>query len=452
MTTFFHFDKALTREGWRDNVEIAVTDGHISGINANAKRQPDAGHHSIAIPGLPNLHSHSFQRAMSGLAETRGPGTDSFWSWREVMYRFALSMDPDDVEAVAALAFAEMLEGGFTRVGEFHYLHHDKDGTRYADIGELASRIVSASSATGLGLTLLPVFYAHSGFGGQAPNDGQRRFINTLDSYEKLHTRCADIIKPVQGANLGIAPHSLRAVTPEQLTQILPLAKTGPVHIHIAEQMKEVEDCIAWSGHRPVDWLMKNAPVDESWCLIHATHMIETETLAVAKSGAIAGLCPITEANLGDGIFNGPDFIAAGGRYGIGSDSNVLIDAPGELRQLEYSQRLRLRSRNVMTAPNRSTGLQLFESALLGGSVALSQKSFGLEVGAPADFVTLHANHVALAGHSDDTILDALIFGNARHLIDTVWTCGTKRVENGRHLDAARISARYAATIKVLSA
>lgn len=446
----FHFDKALTPTGWQSNVELIVESGRISALTPNAKRLADAEHHAIAIPGMPNLHSHAFQRAMSGLAEMRGPGNDSFWSWREVMYRFALTMNPDDIESVAAQAYAEMLEGGFTRVGEFHYLHHDKDGSPYFDIAEHASRIAEASTETGIGLTLLPVFYAHSGFGGLAPIDGQRRFINSVDSYAKLVGRCAEIINTIAGADLGIAPHSLRAATREELNAILPLAENGPIHIHIAEQFKEVEDCLAFSGRRPVELLIDWVGNVGSFCLIHATHLTPDETLAIAKSDSIVGLCPITESNLGDGIFNASPFIEAGGKYGIGSDSNIEINAFAELRQLEYSQRLALKSRNVMTAPGQSTGLRLFDSALKGGSSALGQAISGLTVGASADFVTLRADHAAFAGHGLETILDAAIFGGSRGLIDTVWTRGLKRVENGRHIESQRISARYRATMNRL--
>ena len=448
----FHFDKALTADGWQSDVQATVTDGRFSALSSGVNPDPAAMRHAIAIPGLPNLHSHAFQRAMSGLAERRGPGADSFWSWREVMYRFALSMTPDDVEAVATQAYAEMLEGGFTRVGEFHYLHHDKNGAPYADLCELASRVASASSDTGLQLTLLPVFYAHSGFGGKAPGEAQRRFIHSVDTFSALYAGCETIIGRMDGANLGIAPHSLRAAIPDQLQCILLLAKDGPIHIHIAEQMKEVEDCVAWSGQRPVEWLMSNMPVGENWCLIHATHMTAAETQAMAKSGAIAGLCPITEANLGDGIFDAPSFLAAGGRFGVGSDSNVLIDAASELRQLEYSQRLSLLARNVLAEPEQSTGEAIFGTALAGGSAALGQEQYGLSLNAPADFVTLQADHPAVAGHGADSILDAMIFGNAKNLIDTVWTRGRKRVENGRHLDATRIAARYGRTMQRLMA
>lgn len=448
----FHFDTAFTNEGWQNDVQVTVVDGCIAAVSADMICDPASERHAIAIPGLPNLHSHAFQRAMSGFAEMRGPGTDSFWSWREAMYRFALAMSPDDVEAVAALAYAEMLEGGFTRVGEFHYLHHDKDGSQFANVAELASRVAAASAETGLQLTLLPVFYAHSGFGSQPPGEAQRRFVSSVDSFGSLYFGCEAIVRNVEGSNLGIAPHSLRAASPEELLRILSLAKHGPIHIHIAEQLKEVADCVSWSGLRPVEWLMSNMPVDEKWCLVHATHMTGAETEAAAKSGAAAGLCPVTEANLGDGIFDGVNFESYGGRFGIGTDSNVAIGAAAELRQLEYSQRLSLRSRNVLAKPMQSTGAAIFGAALFGGSAALGQTQFGLSAGASADFVTLHATHAALAGHRNDSFFDAMIFGNSTNLIDTVWTRGKKRVGNGRHVDAGRIGARYAETMRRLLA
>src|SRR5690606_11701310 len=293
--------------------------------------------------GLPNLHSHTFQRGMAGLAETRGPSGDSFWTWRQVMYGFLGALTPEDVEAVAAYAFLEMLEGGFTAVAEFHYLHHGPDGAPYANLAEHCERIAAAAETTGIGLTLLPVFYAQGGFGAQPANEGQRRLLNDPERFAQLLEGARKAVASLPDARVGIAPHSLRAVTPESLAAVLPLAEGGPVHIHIAEQVKEVEDCLAWSGRRPVEWLLDNAPVDGRWCLIHATHLTDAEVGGIARSGAVAGLCPITEANLGDGIFAGVEFAGQGGLYGVGSDSNIEITAPGELRQLEYSQRLALR-------------------------------------------------------------------------------------------------------------
>ncbi|TIY00292.1 MAG: formimidoylglutamate deiminase, partial [Mesorhizobium sp.] len=339
MTAIFA-EQVLLPDGWHSNARIVASEGRIATVEPNTTPRPGDEHHAILLPGMPNLHSHAFQRGMAGLAELRGPSADSFWSWREVMYRFALSMTPDQVEAVAAQLYVEMLETGFPRVGEFHYLHHDRDGRPYANVAEMAERITAAAADTGIGLTLLPVFYAHASFGGAAPNEGQRRFINDVNRFSRLVEKCRESVRTLNHAVVGIAPHSLRAVTPEELENIAAMVPGGPIHIHIAEQVKEVEDCLAWSGARPVEWLLANANVDKRWCLIHATHMNEIETAAMAKSGAIAGLCPITEANLGDGTFAAPLFKQHGGRFGVGSDSNVQIGVPDELRQLEYSQRL----------------------------------------------------------------------------------------------------------------
>ena len=448
MSTIFA-QQALLAEGWHNDVRIHVTDGAISSIETQSPAQPGDERHAIMIPGMPNLHSHAFQRGMAGLAETRGPGADSFWSWREVMYRFALSMTPDQVEAVAAQLYVEMLEAGFTRVGEFHYLHHDRDGRPYSNLAEMAERIAAASSLTGIGLTLLPVFYAHSGFGGAAPNEGQRRFINDVNRFAHLLEKARESVRGLTEAVVGVAPHSLRAATPEELQAVVPLAQDAPVHIHIAEQVKEVGDCLSWCGQRPVEWLLENQPVDEHWCLIHATHMTETETIEMAKSGAIAGLCPITEANLGDGTFSGVKFAEHGGQYGVGSDSNVLIGVADELRQLEYSQRLAHRARNVLASPGQSNGRNLFETALAGGSRALGVQA-GLSVGRSADFVTLDAEHPTLAGKIDDAILDAWIFANGAN-VDCVWVHGEKLVEGGRHRNRERIARRFRAAMMELS-
>ena len=450
MTAIFA-EQAFLSGGWRKNVRLAVSGGALTSIEADAVIQTGDERHAIVVPGMPNLHSHAFQRGMAGLAETRGPGADSFWSWREVMYRFALSMTPDDVEAVAAQLYVEMLEAGFSRVGEFHYLHHDRDGRPYANIAEMAERIAAAAKATGIGLTLLPVFYAHSGFGGGAPNEGQRRFINDLNSFSKLLEKSKEAVAGLDHAVVGVAPHSLRAATPEELSVVAKLEPRAPIHIHISEQVKEVEDCVAWSGKRPVEWLLENQAVDSRWCLIHATHMTDDETTAMAKSGAIAGLCPITEANLGDGTFSAPLFSSHGGRYGVGSDSNVLIGVGDELRQLEYSQRIFHRARNVLAEPGQSNGESLFAQALIGGNVALGVATAGLETGAPADFVSLDANHPSLVGKSGNAILDTWIFaGGAR--VDCAWVHGRKLVENGRHFAREAIAERFRNVMMRLSA
>jgi formiminoglutamate deiminase len=369
------------------------------------------------------------------------------------MYRFALAMTPDEAEAVATLLYVEMLEQGFTRVGEFHYLHHDRDGTPYRNLAEMAERIAAATAASGIGLTLLPTFYAHGSFGGTAPHDGQRRFICSVDQFAKLMAASREAVRGLRSVNVGIAPHSLRAVAPDELLAIVPLAEGGPVHIHAAEQTREVDDCIAWSGSRPVEWLLRHAPVDHRWCLIHATHMTEGETVALARSGAVAGLCPITEASLGDGVFPAREFIATGGRFGVGTDSNVMVGVADELRQLEYAQRLKHRERNVLSGGlGASTGRALFDAALTGGGQALAQPSVGLQKGARADVVTLDTTHPSLAGRSNDAILDGWIFAAGAAAIDCVWAGGNKVVAGGQHRLRQRAREKFNAAVRRLVA
>ena len=441
-----HARQALLTGGWAKDVRISVEGGRIAALETETAAAPGDERHDAIVAGMPNLHSHAFQRGMAGLAEMRGPGSDSFWSWRNVMYRFALSMTPDDVEAVAGQLYVEMLEAGFTRVGEFHYLHHDKDGGHYADIAEMAARIAAAASSTGIGLTLLPVFYAHAGFGGTAPGEGQRRFINDRQSYARLLERCRALTDSLPAGVTGVAPHSLRAVTPDELSDVVTMAGDAPIHIHISEQVKEVEDSIAWCGRRPVEWLLDNQAVDGRWCFIHATHMTEAETRGMAEAGAIAGLCPITEANLGDGIFPA-EFFTAGGRFGVGSDSNVLIGLPDELRQLEYSLRLAHCARNVLAQPGGSTGRALFDGAIVGGAAALGAEA-GFAAGDAADFVSLKARHgLDLSG---DALLDGWIFASGA-AVDCVWVAGRKQVEGGRHMARETIGRRFTATMRALA-
>jgi formiminoglutamate deiminase len=381
---------------------------------------------------------------MAGLAERRGPDHDSFWTWREVMYRFLAALIPEDVEAIAAYAYMEMLEAGFTAVGEFHYLHHDVDGRPYADIGEMASRVAAAAAETRIGLTLLPSFYAYGGLGGAAPAPQQRRFLNGPDRYLKLVARSREVAAALPDANVGVAPHSLRAVTPETLHDVIAATRNGPLHIHAAEQTNEVEDCLAALGRRPVAWLLEQIGIGPRWCIVHATHMTAEETRALAASGAVAGLCPITEANLGDGIFEGKRFVLAGGRFGIGTDSNIHIEAAAELRQLEYSQRLRDRARNVLAErEGSSVGRLLYDSALTGGAQALGRAIGAIEPGRRADIVVLNGDHPDLCAGIDDVWLDAYVFSAGRRLIDTVIVGGERVVEHGQHRSRAAIAGRY---------
>ncbi len=440
------FADALLPDGWATDVLVSVEGGLIASVAAGAPPPAAAARHQIGLPGLMNLHSHAFQRGMAGLSERRGTGADSFWTWRETMYRFVDSMGPDDVEAIAAFCFLEMLEAGFTRVGEFHYLHHGPDGRPYADVGELAGRIAAAAAETGIALTLLPVFYRHGNFGAVAPAPGQRRFLCDPDLFASLHARCAALVAPLPDAVLGVAPHSLRAATPDEIRG-LPLG-AGPVHIHVAEQVREVEDCVSFSGRRPVAFLLDELPVDERWCLIHATHMTADETRALAATGAVAGLCPLTEASLGDGIFPARDFLDAGGRFGIGSDSNIVVDAAQELRLLESVQRVAVRGRNVLAdGPGASTGRALFDRALAGGAQALGCEA-GIAAGRPADLVSLQGDDPDFIGRAGDALLDSWIFAGPRPKIDRVWRRGEMVVEAGRHRGRDAIARRYRATLE----
>lgn len=442
------FQHALLPSGWEADVRIEIRDGVIFRMTAGVR--PEAGDISggIAVPGLPNLHSHAFQRAMAGLAEARGPGQDSFWSWRELMYRFVGKLSPDDVEAIAAQAFIEMLETGFTRVGEFHYLHHDPDGRPYQDVAEMATRIVAAADATGIALCLLPVFYAHSGFGGAAPAESQRRFVNDTDQYLRLREAACAAAAGLPDAVVGVAPHSLRAVTEEELRSVTRIA--APIHIHVAEQVKEVEDCLAWSGERPVEWLQNRFDVDKTWCLVHATHVTDQELDRLCISGAVAGLCPITEANLGDGLFPAIRHMNNGGAFGIGSDSNVLIDAARELCLLEYGQRLDQRARNVLAGnEGDSVGAALYRKAFEGGAAALSAASAPcLAPGVAADIIGFPGDHEAYAARAGDAWLDSWIFAGGP--IEHVWRRGQRVVEHGRHVAREAVSSRYRLTLKRL--
>ena len=441
------FQTALLPEGWKQGVRLLESDGSITGVEAGVEPAPDDEQHGVALPGLCNVHSHGFQRGMAGLAEVRGPKGDNFWTWREVMYRFLDRLGPDEVQAITSLAYIEMLERGFTRVGEFHYLHHSPSGNPYANVGELTERIAAAADASGIGLTLLPVFYAHANFGGAPPTYGQRRFINTVDQFATLVEASRRVVAKLPGANLGVAPHSLRAATPDELHAVLSVAGGGPVHIHAAEQTKEVDDCMMWSGQRPVEWLLDHAAVDEHWCLVHATHPVPSEMAALATSGAVAGLCPITEANLGDGIFPARDYFQLSGRIGIGTDSNIQINAAAELRALEYAQRLSTRSRNVLSdGEGRSTGRALFDRALAGGNQALGQSHYGIRQGAPTDLVSLNLDDPVFFGSKGDAILDSWIFAGGA--VDCVWRRGRKVVQHGRHTERQEITGHYRRAIE----
>ncbi len=447
------FDTAWLADGWAERVRLTLDGGMIGAIETGVDPEARDERHGVALPGLGNLHSHAFQRGMAGLAESRGATEDGFWTWREVMYGFLERMTPDDVEALAALAYVEMLESGFTRVGEFHYLHHAPDGASYDNPAEMAERIAAAAATAGIGMTLLPVFYAHADFGGAPPTAGQRRFVNDLAAFQRLFDGARTAVAPLDGAVVGVAAHSLRAVTPEELETVAAMATSCPIHIHVAEQRREVEACLAWSGQRPVEWLLNHAAVDDRWCLVHATHVTETELSRLVASGATAGLCPITEANLGDGVFPAAAFHAAGGSWGVGSDSNVLIDAAEEFRLLEYSQRLAVLGRNVMTRQaGQSSGATLHAAAAHGAARALGSGKPGLAQGRRADIVTLDRQQPSQQARRGDQILDSWIFASRGPAIDCVWVNGAKLVSAGRHRAREAVAKTYAKTLARLLA
>ena len=435
----FHFATALLPDGWAEDIVIACEDGMIADMSVGLPCPPFTDRLAgVAIPGIANLHSHAHQRAIAGLAERSGPGGDSFWTWREAMYRAVQAITPDDLQDIATFAFVEMLQGGYTHVAEFHYLHHAPDGTPYADPAELSRRIVAAAEAAGIGLTLLPTLYAASGFGGAPPSESQRRFACSLDQF-------AAIRASLPGA--GVAAHSLRAAPPEALAALLAMAPDGPVHIHVAEQAREVEECLAHTGQRPVAWLLDHAAVGRRWCLVHATHADPAEVAAVAASGAVVGLCPATEADLGDGVFPAASFQGAGGRFGVGSDSQVCASPLEELRLLEWGQRLTAGQRTVLAGgPGRSNGRALIEAAAVGGAAACGIEGGAIAVGKRADVVVLDSMY------GGDAALDAAVFaprGNpVRHVVaggECVVRDGAHRLQSIARERFRRVMARYAA-------
>ncbi len=445
MTTL-HARRAMLPEGWASDVLIAAdATGRVTDVIPGAPAG-DARRAGLVLPGLPNLHSHAFQRAMAGRAERRSATTDSFWTWREAMYAVVARMTPDTQQAVAAQLHAECLERGYTHICEFHYLHHAADGTPYAAREEMALRHVAAADHSGIGLTLLPSLYRHGGIFGADPAPGQRPFLNDLDDHLDVMARLAAHTGP--RVALGHAPHSLRAVTPEMLRAIANAAP-GPIHMHLAEQRREVEECRAATGLTPGAWMLENGLADARWCFIHATHLTDAEIAGLARAGAVAGLCPHTEASLGDGMFRLPEWLRAGGALGVGSDSQVCVDPAQELRQLETSQRLRDERRSIATredAPH--PGALLLRAALSGGARAAGAPIGALAPGHRCDWLELDTAHPDLLGLDDDAALDAWVFGPGRGTVKSVAVAGRVLVEDGRHIHAREIGNAYARAMR----
>ncbi len=454
------FASALLPSGWASDVTLTIdAQGMIEKVKAGSSDKTAKALRGFAIPAVPNVHSHAHQRLMAGLAEVAGPGADSFWTWREVMYGFALKLGPEDLEAVAAQLYVEMLKSGSTIVGEFQYLHHQPDGSLYGEPAELSLRCLTAAEEAGIAITLLPTLYAYGGFGGQKPAEGQRRFINDETRYLKILGSLDKTCKGKSLRQLGISPHSLRAVTKELLTAVIAGLdgmgrKAAPIHIHVAEQTKEVDDCLAWSkGARPVQYLLDNFSVSDRWCAIHATHMTSDETKRMAASGMIAGLCPTTEANLGDGIFPADLFLKSRGAIAIGSDSHISVSPAEDLRQLEYSQRLRDRTRNALAhGPGKSTGRTLLDAALAGGARAMAQPVGAIAPGFRADIAVLDGEHPALIGRKADAALDSWIFSGGNLCMRDVFVAGDHVVQDRHHIREEAIEKKFRAAVKRLTA
>ncbi|PHR25570.1 MAG: formimidoylglutamate deiminase [Hoeflea sp.] len=444
-------EKALLESGWAENVRIEISpDGLIKSIDPDT---PAEGYRTgVLLPAPANCHSHAFQRAMAGLTEKRGPDpSDSFWTWRQLMFRFLDRLTPQHVEAIAAFVQMEMLEAGYSANVEFHYLHHQPGGVAYHNLAEMAERIAAASATTGMGLTLLPVHYQYGGCDKRALGPGQIRFGNTFDAYAELHAKSAEALAHLPSdSRIGVAPHSLRAISPEDLAHHARLAGDNPLHMHLAEQIAEVEEIHAAYGKRPVELVFDTMELDARHCFIHCTQMLPHETEGLARSGAVAGLCPITESSLGDGIFDGVRWFDNGGAIAVGSDSNIRISLSEELRTLDYSQRLRDHSRAALATPDKSTGRRLFDAINAGGASVSARNNGALAVGKLADMMALNADAVDLIGRSGDTILDCYIFAGDDRMVGDVWSAGRHMVTGGKHVKREAIVSAYARTMKEL--
>ncbi len=439
--------KALIHKGWTSNVRLEVRAGRVAGLVEDAR--PEAGDVEVGvlIPGLCNAHSHAFQRALAGRTEKRSPeGRDNFWTWRERMYGLAGSLDAEALSAIASQAYVEMLVSGYTGVAEFHYLHRPA-GASQTD-SSMFDALRAAAEHSGIRMTYVPVLYERAGFDDPRPQGPQAQFALGIDDFLEHHAAATELGS--ESLHIGIGVHSLRAATAESLQQVSAVAQAAgiPMHLHIAEQQREVDQCLAHHGRRPVRWLLENCDVGENWCLVHATHMDVEETTALAASGAVVCVCPSTEANLGDGLFPLHDFLAAGGHIAIGSDSHVSINPFEELRWLEYGQRLASQSRNVASFEEAHVGRELFVRAQQGGARATGMTTAGIAAGAPADLVALNDNDPMLVGHGDESLLDALVFSGYRLPVDRVMVNGEWRVVDGEHVarDATRES--FAATLQ----
>jgi formimidoylglutamate deiminase len=448
--------QVLTSEGWLNNKTLIIENGVITDIADGQLEESEVAQGPV-IPGMVNCHSHAFQRGFAGFSEQGSEGQDSFWTWRKIMYKFLDQITAEQAQVIATQLYIEMVKAGYTRVAEFHYLHHQASGKAYDSLSEMSAAIFKASQSSGIGLTLLPVLYRFSGFGPLEPTDGQKRFINSTEQFNQLVSDCFEVSKGYANTNVGIAPHSLRAVDKASLTSavnhVRSLDNKAPIHIHISEQIKEVDDCLAHYGQRPVEWLLNNVELDQHWCLIHATHINEQERRGIIKSGAIAGICPTTEANLGDGIFPTTEFVQEQGTFAIGSDSHISVNPVEELRWLEYAQRLSRQQRAILaTSEQPSVGRFLWQQAAAGGAQSTSSNTGEIGVGKQADILVLAANKTPLFANSEQHLLDSMVFASQENMVSDVMVNGHWVVKGGEHPAQEQSAKDFAEVLAILSA
>ena len=468
-------ENILLKDGWAAKQTITIEQGVITAIEAGMIAGAEIAKGAV-IPGMVNCHSHAFQRAFAGFSEQGSEGQDSFWTWRKIMYQFLAQLTDVDAKNIAKQLYIEMLKMGYTRVAEFHYLHHDIDGSTYdanategstsktipskgssANLATMAQAIFTAAKESGIGLTLLPVLYQHGGFGEQAPNDGQKRFINSTDQFNQLVSDCFALSEQYSNTNVGIAPHSLRAVDKASLisavTHVRGLDKQAPIHIHISEQQKEVDDCLQHYGKRPVQWLLDNIELDKFWCLIHATHINEAERKGIIAKQAIAGICPTTEANLGDGIFPTTEFLAEQGTIAIGSDSHISVNPIEELRWLEYAQRLIKQQRAILASDEQaSVGQNLWQQAAQGGAQSTNSNTGSLAIGKQADLLVLDSDKTKLYANANQHLLDSMIFASQQNPVADVMVNGVWQIRAQQHVEQEQASDNFAKLLVRLSA
>lgn len=458
-------ENILLNDGWASKQTITIEQGVITAIDAGMIEGAEIAQGAV-IPGMVNCHSHAFQRAFAGFSEQGSEGQDSFWTWRKIMYQFLAQLTEVDAKNIAKQLYIEMLKMGYTRVAEFHYLHHDIDGSAYnsktitdksASLATMAQAIFDAAQESGIGLTLLPVLYQHSGFGEQSPSEGQKRFINSTEQFNQLVSDCFTLSTQYSNTNVGIAPHSLRAVDKTSLLSavehVRSLDNQAPIHIHISEQQKEVDDCVAHFGKRPVQWLLDNVELDKHWCLIHATHIDETERKGIIAKEAIAGICPTTEANLGDGIFPTTEFLAEKGTIAIGSDSHISVNPIEELRWLEYTQRLIKQQRAILaTDEHASVGQNLWQQAAMGGAQSTNSNTGCLAIGKQADLLVLDKDKTKLFANANQQLLDSMIFASQQNPVSDVMVNGVWQIKAQQHVEQKQATDNFAKLLVRLSA